>query len=36
VFYVTDLTGKKVTNEQRQATIRQRLVKVLSQSAEAA
>lgn len=36
VFYVTDLTGKKVTSEQRQTTIRQRLVKVLSQSAEAA
>ncbi len=36
VFYVTDLTGKKVTSEQRQAAIRERLAGVLSQSAEAA
>lgn len=36
VFYVTDLTGKKVTSEQRQAAIRQRLARVLSQSSEAA
>jgi [protein-PII] uridylyltransferase len=30
VFYVTDLTGKKVTGEQRQKTIRSRLLKVLA------
>jgi len=36
VFYVTDLTGKKVTSEQRQAAIRERLAGVLSQSSEAA
>jgi [protein-PII] uridylyltransferase len=30
VFYVTDLTGKKVTSEPRQAAIRQRLEQVLS------
>ena len=30
VFYVTDLTGKKVTGDQRQASIRQRLEKVLA------
>jgi [protein-PII] uridylyltransferase len=29
VFYVTDLTGKKVTSEARQATIRERLEQVL-------
>ena len=36
VFYVTDLTGKKVTSEQRQAAIRERLAGVLSRTAEAA
>ncbi|MCL4765588.1 MAG: [protein-PII] uridylyltransferase [Hyphomicrobiaceae bacterium] len=36
VFYVTDLTGKKVTSAQRQAVIRERLAGVLSHSAEAA
>ncbi len=36
VFYVTDLTGKKVVSEQRQAAIRERLVGLLSRSAEAA
>ena len=30
VFYVTDLTGKKVTGDQRQASIRHRLEKVLA------
>ncbi|HUJ36584.1 MAG TPA: [protein-PII] uridylyltransferase [Hyphomicrobium sp.] len=29
VFYVTDLTGKKITGEQRQSAIREQLVKVL-------
>ncbi len=36
VFYVTDLTGKKVTSEQRQAAIRERLLGVLSRVPEAA
>ena len=35
VFYVTDLTGKKVTSEPRQAAIRERLLGVLARSAEA-
>jgi [protein-PII] uridylyltransferase len=34
VFYVTDLTGKKVTNEPRQDAIRLRLEKVLEGNAE--
>ena len=34
VFYVTDLTGKKITHEPRQATIRERLVKVLGGAEE--
>ena len=29
VFYVTDLTGAKITSEQRQRTIRQRLLRIL-------
>ena len=36
VFYVTDLTGKKIVSEQRQATIRERLAGVLSHQGEAA
>jgi [protein-PII] uridylyltransferase len=32
VFYVTDLTGKKVDNDARQETIRKRLVGVLDGS----
>jgi [protein-PII] uridylyltransferase len=36
VFYVTDLTGKKVTSEQRQKAIRRRLQAVLAPAAEAA
>ena len=32
VFYVTDLTGKKVDNDTRQETIRKRLVGVLDGS----
>ena len=36
VFYVTDLTGKKVTHEPRQATIRERLEKVLAGTEEKA
>jgi [protein-PII] uridylyltransferase len=36
VFYVTDLTGKKVTSEQRQAAIRERLIGVLSRVPETA
>lgn len=36
VFYVTDLTGRKVFSEQRQATIRERLSGVLAHSTEAA
>ena len=31
VFYVTDLTGKKITAEQRQKKIRDRLLEVLAQ-----
>jgi [protein-PII] uridylyltransferase len=34
VFYVTDLTGKKITSESRQATIRETLEKVLEGSKE--
>jgi [protein-PII] uridylyltransferase len=30
VFYVTDLTGKKIVNEARQKAIRERLIEVLS------
>jgi [protein-PII] uridylyltransferase len=30
VFYVTDLTGKQVVSETRQAVIRERLTKVLT------
>jgi [protein-PII] uridylyltransferase len=29
VFYVTDLTGKKITSSSREATIRERLTKAL-------
>jgi [protein-PII] uridylyltransferase len=36
VFYVTDLTGKKVTSSQREATIRQRLTKALAARPETA
>jgi [protein-PII] uridylyltransferase len=36
VFYVTDLTGKQIVSEQRQAAIRERLAGVLSRSTEAA
>jgi len=36
VFYVTDLTGKQIVSEQRQAAIRERIAGVLSRSAEAA
>ncbi len=36
VFYVTDLTGKKIVSEARQATIRERLAGVLSHQGEAA
>jgi [protein-PII] uridylyltransferase len=34
VFYVTDLTGKKITSEPRQATIREQLEKVLEGAQE--
>jgi [protein-PII] uridylyltransferase len=34
VFYVTDLTGKKLISEQRQEAIRKRLVEVLEETAE--
>jgi [protein-PII] uridylyltransferase len=34
VFYVTDLTGKKITGEQRQSAIREQLVKVLEGAPE--
>ena len=34
VFYVTDLTGKKITSESRQATIRETLEKVLEGTKE--
>ena len=36
VFYVTDLTGKKVTGEARQRAIRQRLAAVLRGETEVA
>jgi len=32
VFYVTDLTNKKITNPQRQKAIRQRLLEVLGET----
>jgi [protein-PII] uridylyltransferase len=36
VFYVTDLTGKKITSATREATIRERLLKALSKRREGA
>ena len=32
VFYVTDLVGKKIISDERQATIRHRMIEVLSVS----
>ncbi len=32
VFYVTDLTGKKITNSSREALIRERLTRVLRET----
>ena len=36
MFYVTDLTGAKVTNQARQAAIKRRLVEVLDSERKAA
>lgn len=36
MFYVTDLTGKKITSSSRMTVIRERLTKVLEAHAEAA
>jgi hypothetical protein len=36
VFYVTDLTNKKITSPQRQKAIRDRLLEVLAEDGEAA
>ena len=36
VFYVTDLTGKKITSSSRESLIRERLTKVLAAKQESA